>query len=641
VNLTILSRIQTFREQVLLPALSDIRELLDEPEYNVTLASNAETGINAVDHMLHRMHPGKAYLTQLFSRSAPLEETSASTQIWIGDSLYIEILGESEPAPIRIGEYCLSIEIQILSTESSADPIQIASITGSAILGDKTIEIQRHALEADPSPSDIGAIGTIDSAHIALQFIEHFKAFKTRIPEPTTIHTHHTEAPESALEPIELTATEPHSTLETPPELSKIDPEPTPTPGPAPPQQPAAPILTPQQQLYALKLKAIDLSQQLAPSPHHPLSCKLNPELPTTAQIVALRDPYNRIVTLCLEYSPTITEHALTEQFQRLGHYQHLDHLANQRRFIEDRMQAWLKLYGQPSEGAIAHHLQARIAQQSKTLYHHLYNLAESYLDTLTAQTLQTDLEQATEEQQQEKDLLDALEQNPILGYLDAKLLEQKTPLATINPFTDEQPIALQAQFIRRKGKEPHNTVMLTHIAACQAEAYQAYRQRFPELPQSHFAIRYTLSQKLYPNRSMSIGPAPKPVTPRLELWWDGTAETAPENPFLQMWQLFPALPIQPTQWLLVTVTSETQKLKTVVLADGQIAQEGTKAYLMHSLQLMKQDSDEATRELGTAVSEAVEQSRMRWVYLHQTEGLETGEPRDIVQLQFQLSEPR
>jgi hypothetical protein len=107
------------------------------------------------------------------------------------------------------------------------------------------------------------------------------------------------------------------------------------------------------------------------------------------------------------------------------------------------------------------------------------------------------------------------------------------------------------------------------------------------------------------------------------------------------MWQLFPALPTQPTQWLLVTATSETRKLKTVVLADGEIAQEGTKEYLMRSLQLMTQASEEATRELGVLVSEAVEQSRMRWVYLHQTQDLETGEPRDIVQLQFQLSEPR
>jgi hypothetical protein len=153
---------------------------------------------------------------------------------------------------------------------------------------------------------------------------------------------------------------------------------------------------------------------------------------------------------------------------------------------------------------------------------------------------------------------------------------------------------------------------MLNHIASCQSEAYQTYRQRFPDLPAIHLAIRYTLNQKLYPNRSMSVGPAPKPVTPRLELRWDGTAETAPDSPFLQMWQLFPALPTQPTQWLLVTATSETRKLKTVVLADGEIAQEGTKEYLWRSLQLMTQASEEATRELGTMVSEAVEQSRMR-----------------------------
>jgi hypothetical protein len=47
-----LSSLQTFREQTVLPALSDIRDLLDEPHYNVTLASNTETGIDAVDHIV-------------------------------------------------------------------------------------------------------------------------------------------------------------------------------------------------------------------------------------------------------------------------------------------------------------------------------------------------------------------------------------------------------------------------------------------------------------------------------------------------------------------------------------------------------------------------------------------------------------
>jgi hypothetical protein len=633
VNSSTLSRIRTFREQVLLPALADIEQLLEGTQKHIEIASNAETEHTAVNAMLQQMHFGKPYLNSTSSKPLDPQASSTIPQTWIGDSVYIEILQNAEADLIRIGQYCWSIEFRILSV----DHIQILSIIGHSKAADKALQIRQHPF-ADDTLTPL-SLEEIDGADIILSFTESYDAFEAQLPEVVLEENSEPEAVKlnPTSEPIESERTAFPLILEAPPTPRAIAPEPTQDP------EPSAPVvsLTPQQQLYALKQKAIDLSQKLAPSPHNALSCKLNPELSTTARIVALRDQYHRVVNLCLEYSPTITEGELTEQLQRLGHYQHLDHLANQRRFIEDQMQAWLNLYGQPSEGTIAHQLKDRIAQQSKTLYHHLYNLAESCLNTLTAHALQTDLEQATEEQHQEKDYLDALEQNPILGYLDARLLERDIPLESINPFTNSQPITLHAQFIRRKGKEPHNTVMLTHIASCQSESYQAYRQRFPDLPAIHLAIRYTLSQKLYPNRSLSIGPAPKPVTPRLELRWDGTAETTPENPFLQIWQLFPALPTQPTQWLLVTVTSETQKLKTVVLEDGQIAQEGTKEYLMRSLQLMMADSDESTRELGTAVSEAVEQSRMRWVYLHQTQDLETGELRDIVQLQFQLSEPR
>ncbi len=410
----------------------------------------------------------------------------------------------------------------------------------------------------------------------------------------------------------------------------------------APAPEPIAP-LTPQQQLCALRQRATELSSSLAPSPHAPLVCTLNPDLPTTAQIIAQRDPYNRVVNLCLEYSPTITNSDLSEQLQRLGHYQHLDHLANQRRFIEDQMQDWLKLYGQPSPGAIARTLKDRITEQSRTLYHHLYTLAESCLDTRTALALQADLEQATTQQQHEKMLLDALAQNPIAGYLDTTLLERDTPLAAINPFTgtNYQDITLHAKSLKREGKEENSGVMLNHIAACESEAYQLYRERYPSLSSVHLAIRYTLTQKLYPNRSTFIGPATKAVTPRLELWWDGTVATAPTGFFTQIWQLFPALPTHPTQCLLITATRETQKLKAVALADGRIAQEGTKEYLWQALRRMTQDLDASTRALGTMVSEAVEQGRMRWIHLYQTEDLETEEPRDIVQLQFQLSELR
>jgi hypothetical protein len=318
-----------------------------------------------------------------------------------------------------------------------------------------------------------------------------------------------------------------------------------------------------------------------------------------------------------------------------------LQHLANQRHFIEEQLQTWLKQYGQPSEGTIAHHLQNRITQQSKTLYHHLLHLAESCLNSLTALDLQTELERSTTQQQQEKDLLDVLEQNPILGYLDAKLLECKdTLLQSVNPFTDHQEGTFYAKSLRRKGKEPRNSLILNPIAACQSETYQAYRQRYPSLSAIHLAIRYTLNQKLYPNRQVSIGPATRDAYPRLELLWSGMEKTTPsDSPFTQIWRSFPLLRLHPPQWLVITATSETQKLKMLTLEDGQIAQEGTKEYLMRSLQMMIDSSDEYTRDLGTLVSEALEQGCMKWMHLHQTKDLETGEPRDIVQLQFQLSE--
>ncbi len=644
-NATTLSRIQTFRKQILLPTLENIKECLQGPQQRVLIAYDAKTGIAPVDVMLQQMHSGKRYLTQGTSR--PLTDTESSTlpQAWIGDSVYVDILQASETEPICIGQYCLSLEFRIMPVESSADQIQTASIIGSIHPGVGSLQLQRRLFEADQHPLELEEI---DQTDIASHFIESWEVFEARIPvqeavilsEPTIPPI---PEPDLSLDPIESDPVQPFLTLDAQPAPHEISPESAsdPDPAPKPAAQPAEPILTPPQQLHLLKQKAIELSQQLAPSPHSPLSCHLNPELPTSAQIIALRDQYNRVVNLSLAYSPTITEPDLHEQLQRLGHYQHLDHLANQRRLIEDQMQDWLKLYGQPSPGAIAHTLKAHITQQSKTLYHHLYTLAESCLNPHTAQSLQTDLEQATAQQHHEKTLLDALAQNPILGYLDASLLKSDTLLDSVNPFTDSQPMALAAQFIRRKGNEPNNSLMLTHIAACQSEAYQLYRQRFPDLPPLHLAIRYTLSQKLYPNRSVFVGPATKAVTLRLELWWDGTVDTAPTGCFTQIWQLFPALPTHPTQCLLITATRETQKLKTIALADGRIAQEGTKAYLWQALRLMSQAPDASTCALGEMVSEAVEQSRMRWVHLHQTEDLETGEPRDIVQLQFQLSELR
>ncbi len=631
-NPSTLERIQTFTHRVLLPTFAEIEQFLEDPEYKVILTSNAETGNNAVDVMLQQMHLSKPYVAQLETSPVLIKEPHAAATTWVGHSLYIEVLEAPETEPICIGQYCLSIEFGIISTEAEIEQIQVMSTVGCIKPGGETLQTQQCPFEKDFSPLDIE---NISSLHINLQFAESFEEFQTS---------------DSYLSSNDLGLPQRTSTLNAQPAPVDIplesapDPEPPePTSDPEPAAQPDTPTPTPQQQLYALRQKAIELSSDLAPSPHTPLVCKLNAELPTTAQIIALRDPYNRIVNLSLEYSPAITEPELLKQLQRLGHYQHLDHLANQRRFIEDQMKDWLKLHGQPSLGAIAHQLQTRIAQQSKTLYDHLYTLAESCLDTLTAQALQTDREQFATAQQREQDLLEALEQNPIAGYLDVHLLEQHEPLQSLNPFTEAHPaLTFHAKFLKRKGKEPNNSLMLNHIAACQSETYQSYRQRFPSLSALHLAIRYTLNQKLYPNRPLSVGPATKDTYPRLELLAGGTDESAPSNnPFTQIWRSFPLLRSHPPQWLVITATSETQKLKTIALENGQIAEEGTKEYLWRSLQLMTHSPNAYTCELGTVISKALEQGLMKWVHLHQTADLETGEPRDIMQLQFQLSELR
>jgi hypothetical protein len=135
-------------------------------------------------------------------------------------------------------------------------------------------------------------------------------------------------------------------------------------------------------------------------------------------------------------------------------------------------------------------------------------------------------------------------------------------------------------------------------------------------------------------------GPCAKDAYPRLELLWGGTEETTPsDHPFTQICRIYPMIRMHPPQWLVITATDETQKLKTIVLENGQRAQEGTKEYLVRSLQLMQAQPDEYTHDLGMLVAEAFEQGRMKWTHLHQTQDPQTGALRDIVQLQFQLRE--
>jgi hypothetical protein len=679
-NPTPLSRIQTFREQVLLPALRDLETLLESPEQQIVIASTAETRNHAVNAMLQQMHFGKPYLLSPSSRLPEFHPSSTVPQAWIGDSFYLETLRRSDTEASRVGQYCLSIEFRMLSSEQ----IEAWSIIGQTRAGDQTLQIQQHRFE---DSLDALSLEQIQIADILFRFTETFRTFEESVVEPEAIVIETPEAQPPEAEPLapDLALRDPSETpaqpipqppysdvppasQESPTQPTEIAPEPAPEPELV---QPVEPILTPQQQLYALQQKAVELSKQLSPT-HTPLTCRLNPDLSQPCRIIALRDRHERLIDLCLEYSPTISADELTNQLQRLSHYQSLELLAHQRQFLEARLQTWLQLYKQPSPGAIVPYLQEHLTQHSQTLYRRLKVLADNCLDSLTAPDLQTELKHFTTHQNHEKTILDQLESHektilhqpeghPILGYLDACLIQQHTPrkdhpilgylnlslsgddapVTFLNPFTDVQssldPESTHyAQHLHRKD----NSLQLTLIETCTSERYQTYQQRFPSAPALHTAIRYTLTQKLYPNRTVTLGPSAKDAYPRLELMWGETeATTPPDHPFTQIWRVYPMLRAHPPQWLVITATDETQKLKTIVLENGHRAQEGTKEYLVRSLEQMQAQPDEYTHDLGTLVAEAFEQGRMKWTHLHQTQDPQTGALRDIVQLQFQLRE--
>jgi hypothetical protein len=631
------AKIQAFTNHSLLPAFVEIKEHLATSHKLVIIARNAETGNDAVDAMLRQMH-----CRQLSQASVASDTVSEQPQVLIGDSLYVEILQDLDTEPMLDRQYCLSIEFRIEPTESSTAQIQLTSVIGSNQLWHKSIQMYRYPFEDTLGPLNIEEI---DSSDIILNFTKSFQAFEAQIPDADTLFkkdpeveslTHALTHPSKEFDPAQPNLADPAEQtipLEALAEPSQISQ--------AEPAQPPV-TLTPQQQLQALHQKAIDLSQQLAPTSDNPLNCRFNPDQPEPAQIIALHESPDNTLDLCLEYGPTITESELLEQLQRLSHYQALKQLGLQHHALEAQLQTWLKLYKQPSPGAIAPHLQQHLPQQSQTLYHRLQILSDTCLDTLTAPDLLKELERFTTQHQQQQDRLDALTQNPILGYLEASHLEGTIPLPAINPFIHptpslDAPIELVAQHLHRKDQ----SLQLTLIETCSSERYQAYQQRFcADETALDIAIRYALTQKLYPNRTFSIGPCAKDAYPRLELLWGGTAETTPPNhPFTQLWRIFPMIRMHSPQWLVMTATSETQRLKTIALADGRLAQEGTREYLVRSLELMTQSADKYTHDVGAAVIEALAKKQMRWMHLHQTEDLETGEPRDIVQLWFQLGE--
>jgi hypothetical protein len=172
-----LTRIQDFTKHSLLPAFVSIKDLLETPDKLVVIASNAETGMDAVDAMLQQMHRDKPYLTQASDHSFLLKDFSSSPHTWLGESLYVEILQASAAEPILAGQYCLSIEFSIIPTDASTEQIRMRSIVGQSQLWEETLQIRRYLFKANLDLLDI------DSSDILLHFAESFQAFEAQNSE--------------------------------------------------------------------------------------------------------------------------------------------------------------------------------------------------------------------------------------------------------------------------------------------------------------------------------------------------------------------------------------------------------------------------------------------------------------------------
>jgi hypothetical protein len=376
------------------------------------------------------------------------------------------------------------------------------------------------------------------------------------------------------------------------------------------------------------------LTLKLSP-PSFPLSIKLNRTLKTVTEIKATKDRYGYSNNLFLEYSPLATESDVVEQITRLSLYQFLRYLAHLHRFLQEQIQNWHQQNGQPSAESSSLSLQQGITQLGEKLRQRIQDLTETQLKSHTTAELQDELDQLRSEQQQQKKYLEQIEQNPLLGYLDFHFLERSHRLQLPQFFNaSDQPIDIYTQYL--KGQD--NRLFLSRIESCHLAKYQNYRQSHKDgLDQTRF-VEYAITQKLYPNRPFSIGPASTPAYPRLEwLWGAMDSPILPHNLLTQIWRIFPMNRTDPPQWLIIAATVDGESLNIIALEKGQMVQEGTSEYLVRSLQLMSQTDDDYTCTLSKLVREAFEQKRLKYLHFHQTQNLKTGEPRDIVQLQFQL----
>lgn len=546
------------------------------------------------------MHPETPY-----HGSTP--SASVLTQSWIVESLYVEIVQNRDLKEICIGQYCLSIEIGVLASSQ----LQAASIIGYTYpqaVG-QSVEVQRGGFENNERDMALEAVKSFD---IAMFCLDSFGVFETQLLALEQTLSPVPEASSSAtfLDLIDCAAI----ALDPVKQKQQTAPEPTP--------------FTDPQVLYD---QAKQLTQALSPK-GFPITSSLNLKLPTPAEIKPIQDRYGRTINLSLEYSPALSERELSEYLYRLGHYQTLRHLAHLHIFVQEQMQAWHKQNGQPSLGAIAPHLSHSITELRDRLYERIQAHTDSRLETV-AQALEIEVNQLTIQQQGQQTLLDALDKNPLLGYLDVGLLKINPCLKEpIEPFTKP---SLSPDFPCQHHTTKAHKLILSHITFCEGEKYKAYCLRRREAPWFKLMIEYTITQKLYPQRPVFVGAAVKAVYPRLELLW-GDELTVPDG-LTQIWCVYPMMRTDPPQWLIVAASSDTQPLQAIALENGQIAQEGSYEYLNRALDGMAQSENEYAQGLSHRVGDALEDGRVKYLHVHQTLDAETRRPRDILQMQFKF----
>ena len=666
------AQIQTFIEEILQPVLQDLQEHLEAPDKLIIIVENADNENQTVEGMLHLMHPQRTYFAPLSNHPSP---ELPYPQSWICSSLYIEFYRsgyEVEFIPYR-AQYCFPLEVTITPSQH----VRAASIVGCRDRNHQTFEVSCIPFEADGLPLPLESV---DSSDILLRFVETFETFEAELSGSPVEPTDRSKTSDAnSIEPItpwpafiepefldsvpaEPTPQEPNSigpsfpssipadsfpkaSLDLDPNV--LSPE---TPAPFPNSSESAPesspfslseILEPaasrgSSPSQSLRRLAKQLSQKLAPD-GFPIYSELNPSLPASFQVKPVLDRYQRIVDLSREYSPLIQERDLTEYLSRLGQYQNLRRLAHLHILIQEQVQTWLQKYGYPSLGAIAANLHQRIIEFRDYLDQRVQTLTDQRLE-ISAHTLQIELDQLSRNNHQR--LLDRLEQNPLLGYLDISLLASTNNLEqSVDPFTDfNKPVEIQAHHLKNK----EGKILLTLISSCQDEKYQAYLQRKRTQQIQHKFVEYTITQKLYPQRPIFIGPAPKSVHPRLELLWGDAEElTLDLNPFAQIWCIYPINRTDPPRWIIIAATTNHQPLHMMTLADGKTAQEGSNAYLKEGLARMASSEDEYTHILGDLVTTALERKQVKYMHIHQTFNSHTAEPRDILQIQFRLDPDR